>query len=259
MFFKQFPKVQYDFNRTGIKQNMVDLFRSVRPLPSFLDNFSGYRFYNIKNGERPDLVSSRIYGTSMYYWTFFLVNDHLHDGYRAWPMSQEALQNYMATSYNGFAIETNPQVLNNHENSLSGRFKMGETVTGSVSSATGKVTKKIVDLSQLIVQNTTGTFIGSSNGAKELIVGATSADSVSTYNVYKYIDAPYYYYRTDDALKKPVTNSDHIVGGVSPANLSFVTNRQHLEESNDNNSKIRIIEPASMANFVKSFKELINT
>ena len=40
MFFKQFPKVEYDFNRTGIKQNMVDLFRSVRPLPSFLDNFS---------------------------------------------------------------------------------------------------------------------------------------------------------------------------------------------------------------------------
>ena len=39
MFFKQFPKVEYDFNRTGIKQNMVDLFRSVRPLPSFLDNF----------------------------------------------------------------------------------------------------------------------------------------------------------------------------------------------------------------------------
>ena len=48
MFFKQFPKVQYDFNRTGIKQNMVDLFRSVRPLPSFLDNFSGYNYYNIK-------------------------------------------------------------------------------------------------------------------------------------------------------------------------------------------------------------------
>ena len=258
MFFKQFPKVEYDFNRTGIKQNMVDLFRSVRPLPSFLDSFSGYKFYDIKNGERPDIVSGRLYDTSMYYWTFFLVNEHLHDGYRAWPMSQEALQEYMAKSYNGFAIETNPQVLNNHENSLSGRFNMGETVTGSVSSASGKVTKKIVDLSQLIVQDTTGTFIGSSNGAKELIVGATSEDSVSTYNVYKYIDAPYYYYRTDDALKRPVTNSDQIVGGVSPANLSFVTNRAYLEETNDTNSKIRVVEPAHIDTFIKAFKELLN-
>ena len=90
------------------------------------------------------------------------------------------------------------------------------------------------------------------------VVGATSEDSVSTYNVYNYIDAPYYYHRTDDALKKPVTNSDHIVGGVSPANLSFVTNRAHLEETNDKNAQIRVIDPASMSNFVKSFKELLN-
>ena len=257
-FFKQFPKVEYDFNRTGVKQNMVDLFRSVRPLPSFLDGFAGYNYYNIKNGERPDIVSGRLYDTSMYYWTFFLVNDHLHDGYRAWPMSQEALQDYMAKSYNGFAIETNPKVINNHENSLAGRFIMGETVTGSNSSASGKITKKIVDLSQLIVQDVTGSFIGSSNGAKELIVGADSEDSVSTYNVYKYIDAPYYYHRTDDALKRPVTNSDQIVGGVSPGVLSFVSNRAHLEEENDNNARIRVIDPNHINSFVSQFQELLN-
>ena len=39
MYFKQFPKVDYDFNRTGVVQRMVDLYRSVRPLPSFLDTF----------------------------------------------------------------------------------------------------------------------------------------------------------------------------------------------------------------------------
>ena len=71
MFFKQFPKIDYDFNRTGVVQKMVDLYRSVRPLPSFLDEYSGYKFYNIKNGERPDIVSGRLYGTPRYYWTFF--------------------------------------------------------------------------------------------------------------------------------------------------------------------------------------------
>ena len=30
-FFKQFPKVEYDFNRTGVSTNMVDLFRHVKP------------------------------------------------------------------------------------------------------------------------------------------------------------------------------------------------------------------------------------
>ena len=94
MFFKQFPKVDYDFKRDGVIQKMVDIYRSVRPLENFLDEYTGYKFYNVKNGERPDIVSGRLYGTSRYYWTFFLVNEHLHDGYRSWPLSQEALQAY---------------------------------------------------------------------------------------------------------------------------------------------------------------------
>ena len=95
-FFKQFPKVKYDFNRQGVSQNMIDIFRSVRPLPSFVDNYSAYKLYEIKNGERPDIVSGRLYGTSQYYWTFFVINDFLHDGMKAWPMSQEDLFSYLA-------------------------------------------------------------------------------------------------------------------------------------------------------------------
>ena len=256
-FFKQFPKVQYDFNRTGVLQNMVDIFRSVRPLPSFLDDVSAYKYYEVKNGERPDIVSGRLYGTSQYYWTFFVINDHLHDGYRAWPMSQEALQDYMAKEYRGFAIETSPKATDGpdgaFEDSLSGRFTLGETVVGGTSGASGTVTKKIVDLSQLIVQDTTGTF--SSN---DLIVGQTSSNSVSANRVYKYIDAPYYYYKAGDALKLPVTNADHITGGVNNSQTEFVSNRAHLEEKNDEYSKIRYIDPTYINRFVRNFDEIIN-
>ena len=257
MYFKQFPKIDYDFNRTGVVQKMVDLYRSVRPLPSFLDEYSAYKFYNIKNGERPDIVSGRLYGTSRYYWTFFLVNDHLHDGYRAWPMSQESLFDYMEKEYRGFAIETSPKVTSGpdgaFENSLSGRFTLGETVIGSSSNASGTITKKIADLSQLIVQDTTGTFT-----APELIVGQTSTNSVSSNRVYKYIDAPYYFYKAGDALKKPVTSADHITGGVNHSQLEFVSNRAYLEEQNDSNSRIRYVDPAFINKFTKSFKDLIN-
>ena len=257
MFFKQFPKVDYDFNRTGVVQKMVDLYRSVRPLPTFLDTYSGYKFYNIKNGERPDIVSGRLYGTSRYYWTFFVINEHLHDGYRAWPMSQESLQDYMSKEYNGFAIETKPKVISGpdgaFENSLSGRFTLGETVIGASSNASGTVTKKIVDLSQLIVQDTTGTFI-----APELITGQTSTNSVSSNRVFKYLDAPYYYYKAGDAKKQPVTSADHITGGVNHSQLEFVSNRAYLEDRNDSNAQIRYIDPAFINKFTKAFKDLIN-
>jgi hypothetical protein len=267
-FFKQFPKIEYDFNRTGIKQNMVDLFRSVRPLPSFLDNYSAYKFYEVKNGERPDIVSQRLYGTSQYYWTFFVVNDFLHDGMRAWPMSQEDIFTFIEKEYEGYVIETNPVItrdtdglITDHRNSLSGRFTLGETVTGATSSATGTLTVKNADLSQLVVQNVTGgAFIGSALGqaTTELVVGQTSGDSVSTYNVYKYAEAPYYYHRTNDALKKPVTNANHIVGGVDALDLSYVSNRQHVIDENDEHSQIRYVDPAYIDEFVNNFEELLN-
>lgn len=267
-FFKQFPKVEYDFNRTGVMQNMVDIFRAVRPLPSFLDNYSAYKFYEIKNGERPDIVSQRLYGTSQYYWTFFVINDFLHDGMRSWPMSEQDLFTYIEKEYEGYAIETNPVIvrdtdslITDHRNSLAGRFTVGETITGATSGASGKLTRKITDLSQLIVQNVTGgAFIGSALGqaTTELVIGATSTDSVSTYNVYKYAEAPYYYHRTLDADKHPVTNANHIVGGVDALDLSYVTNRAHIIEENDQNSKIRYVDPNYINKFVNQFEELIN-
>jgi len=345
-FFRQFPKVEYDFNRTGVKQNMVDLFRSVRPLPSFLDNYSAYKFYEVKNGERPDIVSQRLYGSSQYYWTFFVINDFLHDGMRAWPMSEEDLFDYIAKEYEGYVIETNPSIVRSSDllitdfrDSLSGRFTLGETITGSTSGATGTLTKKIVDLSQLVVQNVTGAFIGDQTGPQnitERVTGGTSEDSVATYQVYKYAEAPYYYYETDAASrierisvaaggtgyssaptitivgngsgatavatvsngaiisirvtnkgsgytsspiititggggsgglasavinqdeKKPVTNSVHINGGVEGGTLSYVTNRAHVIEENDERAKIRIIDPAYVEQFVDQFEELIN-
>ena len=203
-FFKQFPKVDYDFRNSGTTQKMTDIYRSIRVLPNFLDQISGYKFYEIVNGERPDIVSQRLYGSSQYYWTFFVVNDFLHDGYRAWPMSQEALQEYIATQYEGYVITTNPVLIHNSDglvtginDSIVGKFKLGETITGTDSGATGTLTKKNIDMNQLVIQNVTGAFIGNPTliqNTTEQITGSQSSDTVSTYQAFKYADAPYYYY-----------------------------------------------------------------
>jgi len=74
-YFKQFPKTTFDFLKDGKKQAMVDIHKSVRPLQHFLDDITEYSFYQIQDGERPDIVSQRLYSTSDYYWSFFVVND----------------------------------------------------------------------------------------------------------------------------------------------------------------------------------------
>ena len=120
-YFKRFPKSVYDFNREGVVNSVVDLFRQVRPIQNFVDDFAAYKFYSIKNGERPDIVSQRIYGSSQLYWTFFLVNDSLHDGLGSWPMSQENLTEYLNIEYRRLRSKTFIKFLENYNKKLSSR------------------------------------------------------------------------------------------------------------------------------------------
>ena len=259
-FFRQFPKIDYDFNREGSITQMVDIFRSVRPLPTFVDEFSGYKFYEIADGERPDIVSQRLYGTSKYYWTFFVVNDFLHDGYRSWPMSASALHAFIEKEYKGKAIEIQTTILGDTQvNSIAGKFTLGETLTGQTSGATGKLIKKNIDMNQLIVDG--GNFTGNMHepdGSREEIVGGTSTDRVSTYRVWNYADAPYYYYNEFDGEKKPVTNALHITGGVVASDLAYQSYRNFEFERNEDRSKIRYVDPSYVERFVDKFEDLIN-
>ena len=288
-FFSLFPKVGYDLRNDGVLQNIVNLYRSVRPLQNFVDDVSAYKFYTIKNGERPDIVSDRLYGTPDFYWTFFIVNDFLHDGLASWPLSQEDLQLYMNTEYSGYAIQAAKPIIRrnsdllitDHENSLAGRFNIGEVITGNISGCKGTLSKKIIDLNQLIVKDVTlgtpgvhphtgasdstilgGAFIGSKgigNVPKEQVTGFTSSDAVETWEVFKYIDAPHYWYDETDLEKRVADNARMITGATPDSNLKYVSNRAYLEDTNDSMAQIRVIAPDYITKFVDMFETVLNS
>ena len=231
MFFNRFPNTKYDFDGQGKFQNIKNIFRSVRALPEFLDTFTSYKLYDVINGERPDIVSSRLYGTPQFYWTFFVVNDFLHDGYRAWPMSQQDLVQYFETQYEGFVITTDPEIvpdadgLDTFKNSIAGQFDLGEILHGGTSGAKGTLTKKDIDMNQLIIQDVTlgsagkhpisgaddASITGGQFIANEAIIQNSNTEQVESHIVYKYIDAPYQYYATaDSANQRSVTNRTFI-------------------------------------------------
>ena len=283
-YFRQFPKLDYDFDRNGILQKVVNIYRAARPLDAYLDDLNAYAFYDVKNGERPDIVSQRLYGTTQYYWTFFIVNDFLHDGLAAWPMSQEKLHAYMDEEFAGTVVTTNPRVQDSpdagvtfdYPNSLSGRFQLGETLTGSTSGATGTLVKKNADMNQLVLQDVVGTFVGSSsNGTVEKLTGNKSGDSVDTYDVYQYLDAPHSYFRmiadnvAEEAQynwangfkysdRRVESNNVFIPGGTPPSELEFQTNRSFLFEVNEARSQIRVIDPKYITQFADKYEAIIN-
>lgn len=99
-FFKQFPQKDITLENlktdsaTGNitleiqKKKMVDLFRHVDVTTLNTNEYTGYTFYDIQDGERPDIVSYKLYGSTEYYWTFFIVNDFLQGGSNNWYKSQ---------------------------------------------------------------------------------------------------------------------------------------------------------------------------
>ena len=157
-FFQQFPKTSYDFGSNGIDTTIVDLFRFVKANDKFFDDILTYQYFEVRNGDRPDIVSNLIYGTPDYYWTFFIINEHLKSGISGWPMNQDEMDEYFVSEYPGQVIETRPIIVRDgdgliteHRNSLANRFTIGETITGLLSGARGKVMSKDANLSQLVI------------------------------------------------------------------------------------------------------------
>lgn len=88
-FFTNYPKTSYDLLSDGSNFELTDITRSVILNTSKLqDDNALYTYYEIEDGERPDIVSHKLYGDVEYYWTFFIINDFLRDGYMSsWALS----------------------------------------------------------------------------------------------------------------------------------------------------------------------------
>lgn len=272
-FFKQFPTQSYDFNRDGIIQQVVDIYRSVRVEGSSIDNPSLYLNYSIKDGERPDIVSQRLYNTPEYYWTFFVINEMLHDGMRAWPMSRTVMEDYLAEEYSGVVITTNPVTVTNTDlgittfrDSLAGRFRLNETITGQANlhngnPPSGTLVKKDIDLNQLVLKDVTGTFFGDpdlTSNSSEKISGNLSNDDVDTFRVYPYRDAPHHWHLINDPEKRPTDNGVYVSGGTSINDITYQSNQSFVFDLNEKRSSIRVISPQYIDRFVEDFETMMN-
>lgn len=99
MFFNQFPKTAYSVQNNGIQSVITDYFRYVDVIDRLAQSTYTYSTLDILDSERPDTVSHRLYGTTDYYWTFFITNDFLKDGLSAWPKGDSEIKNYIANQY----------------------------------------------------------------------------------------------------------------------------------------------------------------
>ena len=111
-YFNKFPKVLFDVNNDGAFSVITDITKTVDINTFDEDSITYYTFQEIADGERPDNLSYRLYGTPQYYWTFFVINDNLKAGLNnSWPLNSHAFEEMMVKEYDVYSAITFDPIL----------------------------------------------------------------------------------------------------------------------------------------------------
>jgi hypothetical protein len=97
-----YPKVSYKIDEYD-SLRAIDITSSLK-IKEYLKGYRGIGFtpYIVRDGERPDYVSSVLYGNPNYDWVIMLTND-IHSLYDDWPRNSVDLEAYIIEKYGSLA------------------------------------------------------------------------------------------------------------------------------------------------------------
>jgi len=107
-YFSMFPDTLYDAKGDGNYTVMKDLLSRVKLITSVKNNIVNFDYYNVQDGETPEMIAHKYYGDVNLHWTILVVND-IVDYYEDWPMSVQKFEQFMFDKYD------NPQAIHHYE------------------------------------------------------------------------------------------------------------------------------------------------
>ncbi len=107
-YFDMFPKVFYDNKGNGNYSVMTNLLRRVKLVDDAKLNIIDFDYYDVKDGETPEMIAHKYYGDVNLHWTILTVNNVV-DYYEDWPMSVQRFEEFVKEKYE------NPQAIHHYE------------------------------------------------------------------------------------------------------------------------------------------------
>lgn len=134
MYFENFPNIFYDYDINGERQLKVvkDITQNVRLRKAILENIALYDEYDIQDGDTPEIISHKVYGSSSYHWVIMLCNQR-YNWIEDFPMSMRMLEEYVADKYE------NPYDIHHYE--LNGLI----VDEGTVDTSTGTIASEVTN------------------------------------------------------------------------------------------------------------------
>lgn len=234
-YFQTFANISYQFGNGEDAVAFPDLSAYVDLIDRVKDSIGFYEEFFVMEGDRPDQLSQRLYGSPNYYWLFFLMNDHIRE--QGWPLTERALKAKMKKEFKNTTLTT--------RESLAGKLKVGQSIIGSGSGGTGTIINRRLDFGQLIVQ-TDDTFISNeviTSGSESVTLTAQSDEFNSIIHY-------------ENAAGKQRDTSPF---STPSAELTPITHLEFFRSENEKLKKIKVPKGDAVFELVSSFtEEMIN-
>jgi len=247
MYFQRFPFVEYNFGDNEANT----IFPNITSYIDMIDQLKGevafYEKYTILDGDRPDVVSQKLYGTPDYHWTFFFMNDGLRES--GWPLPEREMRELVKKRYPHRTVTT--------EDAIAANFLPGDFVLGKTSGTTGRVIERNLDLGQIVIasdENEAG--LNNNFGQTEQIVAGTTAEeqAINTANLIsesvQYNATLYYKNSSGDIVD--IDPYNQTTSGLIPTTIM-----EDNIEFNDKLKDIIIIKPDRIASVVSEYFRLL--
>lgn len=248
MFFNRFPLIRYSFGDgegNVLFNNLsvyIDLFDQLK------DQVTFYEKYTIQDGDRPDVVSQKLYGRSDYHWTLYLINQKLRES--GWPMPERELRDLVKKRYPHRVVTTESEFADN--------FLPGVNVVGKTSGTTGRVIERNLDLGQLVIasdKNDAG--LNNNFGTTEQIAAGDTAIEQAANTIVAIGETVQYnsvlHYKNSSGKIVDIDPFDQVTSGLTPVTIMD----DHIA-FNDDLKQISVIKPESINPVVNEFFKLLS-
>ena len=165
-YFQNFPLVGYKFGNEPTFTPFQNISAYNHIIDEVIDDTSFYTTYTIEDGDRPDVLSYKLYGTVDYYWTFYFLNNDIRES--GWPLSNLDVFEKAKTHYPHRVVTTKAGL--GQDGEIADIFLVGDRVRGvTTSTNTGVVVRRNLDLGQIVLTTTDNYRSERVHGTGELI------------------------------------------------------------------------------------------
>lgn len=249
-------------SRTSV---VKDITRNARIKKEVLSNISLYDEYDIVDGETPEIISEKFYGTPEYHWVIMIANEkynHISD----FPLQETYLQKHIATYYNPILYSDDWYWTTHDDGRVFIYLKVttGSGVPFDADYLTAPVTIKLYEQSKTIVKTinyptdeigldfATQYFYFPYDQPLDISQFGEGTSSEGVGNIKIFVETTG---RENNPVKFVNTKGNVVNPGTFGA--ISVTGATLLREENDKKRRIKIIAPSLLETVLKNYEEVL--